>query len=87
MRVVFATKAWEDYLHWADNDRKVFRRLNSLIKECRRTPHEGTGKPEPLKGCDGYWSRRVTEKDRLVYRVEGKAGDQRIEIAQCRLHY
>jgi toxin YoeB len=87
VKVVFADQGWEDYLYWSNNDRKVFRRLNNLIKECRRTPFEGTGKPEPLKGVEGWWSRRVTEKDRLVYRVEGKGKHQALEIAQCRFHY
>ena len=88
MKIVFADQAWEDYQYWLASDRKVLKRLNSLISECRRTPFEGTGKPEPLKGdFKGWWSRRLTEKDRLVYRVEGKSGDQRLEIAQCRFHY
>jgi toxin YoeB len=77
----------EDYLYWSETDRKVFRRLNGLIKECRRTPFEGTGKPEQLKGVDGWWSRRINERDRLVYRVEGKGEKQHVEIAQCRFHY
>lgn len=88
MKIVFADQAWDDYLFWADSDKKVFKRLNGLIKECRRTPFEGTGKPEPLKGdFKGWWSRRLTEQDRLVYRLEGKDAGQRLEIAQCRFHY
>jgi toxin YoeB len=88
VKVLFADQGWEDYLHWADTDRKVFKRLNKLIKECRRTPFEGTGKPEPLKGdFQGWWSRRLTDVDRLVYRVEGKGDTQRLEVAQCRYHY
>ena len=63
-------------------------RLNTLIKECQRTPFSGSGKPEPLKGNHkGWWSRRVTIEHRLVYRVTGPAGDQQLEIAQCRYHY
>ena len=87
MNVVFSDNAWEDYLHWQKADRKVLQRLNKLIKECQRTPFEGIGKPEPLKGdLKGWWSRRVTDEDRLVYRVSGK-DDPAPEIAQCRYHY
>lgn len=88
MKLVWHDLAWEDYHHWRAADMKVFDRLNELIKECRRTPFAGTGKPEPLKGdFKGWWSRRITGEDRLVYRVEGKGADQRLEIAQCRFHY
>ena len=88
MKIVFSDNAWEDYRHWLDNDRKVLERLNSLIEECRRTPFKGTGKPEPLRGdLQGWWSRRLTQEDRLVYRVSGKGASQALEIAQCRFHY
>lgn len=88
MRLVFASTAWEDYLHWQSNDPNVLRRLNDLIKECQRTPFTGTGKPEPLKGdLKGWWSRRITLEDRLVYRVIGTGNAQSLEIAQCRFHY
>ncbi len=88
MKVLWHPKGWEDYTYWAEADRKVLKRLNGLIKECQRNPFEGTGKPEPLKGdFKGWWSRRITGEDRIVYRVEGKGDDQRLEIAQCRLHY
>jgi toxin YoeB len=88
VRLLWHENAWEDYLHWADTDRKVLKRLNDLIKECCRTPFAGTGKPEPLKGdFKGWWSRRITGEDRLVYRVEGKGSEQQLEIAQCRFHY
>ena len=88
MKLVFADNAWEDYLHWQQADYKVLTRLNDLIKECQRTPFKGTGKPEPLKGSlAGWWSRRITKEDRLVYRVTGKGNEQQLEIAQCRFHY
>lgn len=88
MKIVFAGKAWEDYTSWVEKDRKVLKRLNALIQECQRHPFEGSGKPEPLKGdFKGWWSRRLTGEDRLVYRVEGKGDDQWLEIAQCRFHY
>ena len=88
MKLVFADRAWEDYLHWQATDANCLARLNGLILECRRTPFTGTGKPEPLKGdLKGWWSRRITLSDRLVYRVAGSGTDQRLEIAQCRFHY
>ena len=84
MRLVFSASAWEDYLHWQVNDPKLLARLNGLIKECARTPFQGTGKPEPLRGAlSGWWSRRLTQEHRLVYRVEGDD----LLIAQCRDHY
>jgi toxin YoeB len=88
MKLVFSDLAWDQYNHWINTDPKIFTKLNDLINECRRNPFKGKGKPEPLKGdLAGWWSRRLTEDDRLVYRVSGKAPDQQIEIAQCRFHY
>lgn len=88
MRLVFSDAAWEDYLHWQGSDTNMLDRVDALIKECQRTPFKGTGKPEPLKGdLKGWWSRRITLTDRLVYRVAGLAGAQQLEIAQCRFHY
>ena len=88
MRLVFSGQAWDDYQYWLANDSDVLRRLNALIRECQRTPFAGIGKPEPLKGdLRGWWSRRVTREDRLVYRVSGAGEDRMLEIAQCRLHY
>ena len=88
MKLVFADQAWDDYLYWQEADRKTLKRVNALIEECRRNPFKGTGKPEPLRGdLQGWWSRRITQEDRLVYRVAGKGKDQRLEIAQCRFHY
>lgn len=88
MKILWHGQAWEDYQHWVASDPKVQQRVNALLKECRRTPFRGTGKPEPLKGeLKGWWSRRVTAEDRLVYRVHGAAKDQVLEIIQCRLHY
>lgn len=84
MKLVFHERAWEDYLHWQAMDTKLLIRLNGLIRECSRTPFAGTGKPEPLRGTlTGWWSRRLTQEHRLVYRVhEGS-----LFIAQCRYHY
>ncbi|EEE35292.1 addiction module toxin, Txe/YoeB family [Rhodobacteraceae bacterium KLH11] len=84
MRIIFHEQAWDDYLYWQKRDRKLLDRLNNLIKECIRTPFDGTGKPEPLKGqLSGWWSRRLNREHRLVYRVE----DDQLLIAQCRYHY
>ena len=84
MKLVFSESAWEDYLHWQAQDAKILDRINSLIKECQRTPFTGTGKPEPLRGdLRGWWSRRITLEHRLVYRIEGES----LLIAQCRHHY
>ena len=84
MRLVFSERAWDDYLHWHDADRKLLARINALIKECLRTPFHGTGKPEPLRGeLKGYWSRRIDQEHRLVY----KASDEGLLIIQCRYHY
>lgn len=88
MRLVFAQQAWEDYLHWQRSDPNTLERLNLLIRECQRDPFKGTGKPEPLRGdLKGWWSRRITLEDRLVYRVAGSGPDQELRIAQCRFHY
>ena len=88
MRLVFADQAWEDYLHWQTSDVNTLERVNGLIKECMRSPFTGMGKPEPLRGeLQGWWSRRITLEDRLVYRVTGKRPAQQLEIAQCRYHY
>ncbi|MFT4854752.1 MAG: toxin YoeB [Algoriphagus sp.] len=84
MNIVFSNRAWEDYLYWNTTDKKVFKKINALIKECQRTPFEGIGKPEPLKHeLAGAWSRRIDREHRLVYRVK----DGALEIAQCRHHY
>jgi toxin YoeB len=84
MKIVFSSQAWEDYLHWQQTDRKLLKRINDLIKEIVRTPFEGTGKPEPLRhALGGYWSRRINDEHRLVYKVEGDA----VLIAQARYHY
>jgi toxin YoeB len=88
VRLVFADQAWEDYLHWQVFDANTLERVNGLIRECMRSPFKGTGKPEPLRGeLQGWWSRRITLEDRLVYRVTGKGSAQQLEIAQCRYHY
>lgn len=84
MRLVFAEQAWEDYLFWQQQDRRMLRRINELIQQAAREPFSGIGKPEPLKhALAGYWSRRITEEHRMVYRPEPEA----LLIAQLRYHY
>ena len=89
MRVHFTTNGWNDYQHWLENNPAILTRINALIKDGRRNPFQGLGKPEALKKeLADWWSRRITSEHRLVYRVEGKmAVDQRIEIAMCRNHH
>jgi len=84
MRLIFSENAWDDYLYWQRNDPKLLKRINSLIKEIQRQPFEGIGKPEPLKhGFSGYWSRRITDEHRIIYKIE----DNSVLIAQLRYHY
>ena len=84
MKIVFSERAWEDYLYWQGQDRKTLTRINHLIREVQRDPFAGIGKPEPLKhALSGYWSRRITDEHRLVYKVQGDA----LWIAQVRYHY
>jgi toxin YoeB len=83
-RIIWTLAAWEDYQYWQGQDRKTLKRINSLIQECLRQPFEGIGKPEPLKeNLSGFWSRRIDEANRLIYRVDG---DDLVVIA-CRYHY
>jgi toxin YoeB len=82
--ISFEDTAFEEYWHWAAEDKKVFGKINTLITEITRDPFHGTGKPEPLKGnLSGHWSRRITEEHRLVYRVL----PDHIVIVSCKYHY
>jgi toxin YoeB len=84
VKLIFSERAWEDYLFWQHTDRKTLQRINTLIKEIQRTPFEGIGKPEPLKhSLSGYWSRRITDEHRIVYKVETDS----LFLAQLRYHY
>ena len=77
-------RAWDDYLYWQKTDKQMLRRINELIKDALRQPFTGLGKPEPLKeDLRGYWSRRITDEHRLIYKVL----DNQIVIVQCRYHY
>jgi toxin YoeB len=83
-KLTFSDEAWEDYLYWQETDRAILRRINQLIKDIRRSPYEGIGKPEPLKHqLTGWWSRRITSEHRFLYRVTERA----IEISNLRNHY
>ena len=84
VKLIFAATAWEDYLYCKQNDKRMVERINKLVKEVLREPFTGIGKPEPLKhALSGYWSRRITDEHRMVYRVGGDA----LLIAQLRYHY
>ena len=84
MKITFSRNAWEDYVSWQREDRKILRKINDLIKDTQRTPFEGPGKPEPLKfDLSGYWSRRIDLEHRLVYQYQ----DNEILIYSCRYHY
>jgi len=84
MTLIWANEAWEDYLYWQKEDKKVLKKINALIKEIKREPFKGIGDPEPLKyNWTDYWSRRITIEHRLVYKIT----DNSLLIAQCRYHY
>ncbi len=84
MKLIFADEAWEDYLYWQKNDKRIVERINKLIHETQREPFTGLGKPEPLKhALAGFWSRRITDEHRMVYKIEGNA----LLLAQLRYHY
>lgn len=84
MKLIFSNEAWDDYLYWQKQDRKMVERINKLIQEVKREPFSGIGKPEPLKhALAGFWSRRITDEHRMVYRIEGDL----LQLAQLRYHY
>lgn len=84
MKLIFSDEAWEDYLHWQKQDKRMMERINKLIRETAREPFTGIGKPEALKhALSGFWSRRITDEHRMVYRVVNGS----LEIVQLRLHY
>ncbi|MBP0965587.1 MAG: Txe/YoeB family addiction module toxin [Oscillospiraceae bacterium] len=83
MKILWDEAAWEDYLYWQTQDKKTLKRINQLIQDAQRNPFNGIGKPEPLKNHDGYWSRRIDETNRIVYKVM----DGNLVIAACKGHY
>ena len=88
MKLLFATRAWDDYRTWAEEDAKLRAKIDLLIADTLRSPFKGLGKPEPLKSeLSGWWSRRIDDEHRMVYRVTGKGDEQVLEILQLRFHY
>ena len=84
MKLIFADEAWDDYLYWQKQDKRMVERINKLIRETQREPFAGVGKPEPMKhALSGFWSRRITDEHRMVYRLEGND----LLIAQLRYRY
>jgi len=84
VKIIFAERAWEDYLYWQQTDRRLVAKINHLIREIQREPFSGSGKPEPLKHAfQGYWSRRINDGHRIVYKIQGDS----LLIAQLRYHY
>jgi toxin YoeB len=84
VKLLFTETGWDDYQYWQATDRDLLEKVNTLLKDCRRSPFSGLGKPEALKGDrKGWWSRRITKEHRLVYRVEGET----LWVNQCRFHY
>ena len=83
-KIIFSDRAFEEYLYWQTQDRKTLKRINALLKDISRDPYDGIGKPEGLKdNLSGYWSRRIDDANRIVYKVE----NDNIEVFQCRGHY
>ncbi|MFM9975285.1 MAG: Txe/YoeB family addiction module toxin [Beijerinckiaceae bacterium] len=88
MHLSLTPKAFEHYLYWQQTDTKIAARINDLLKAAIRHPFTGIGKPEPLRNeYAGWWSRRITQEHRLVYRVTGTGEPQTLEVAACRFHY
>ena len=84
MKIVFHPNAWQDYLFWQSENKKIFKKINQLIKEIKRNPYEGIGKPEPLKfDLSGFWSRRIDQEHRIVYRIKR----DELHILTCRHQY
>jgi len=84
LKKIWSDISWDDYLYWQKQNKKLLKKINDLIKDIERKPFEGLGKPEPLKNnLSGWWSRRIDDTHRIVYRVE----NGNLEIAQCREHY
>lgn len=80
----FSPVAWDEYLYWQTQDKKTLRRINQILRDIQRSSFDGVGKPEPLKHKEGCWSRRIDEKNRLVYMV---SGENDIQVLSCRGHY
>ena len=89
MNIEFSKNAWEEFEYWLETDTDIVIKIKELLKSIKQNPFKGLGKPEPLKhGLKGFWSRRITQEHRLVYKVSGKKGDnQKCSIIQCQFHY
>lgn len=84
MKKIWSDKAWDDYLYWQTQDKKILKRVNQLVKDIERNNFEGIGKPEALKGnLSGFWSCRIDDANRLIYRINGEF----IDILSCKGHY
>lgn len=84
MNIQFSSRGFEDYVYWQNFDKRILKKVNDLLGDISRNPYEGIGKPEPLKHVlSGFWSRRITDENRLVYRVEGNVS----KVSQVRYHY
>ncbi|MCL2009595.1 MAG: Txe/YoeB family addiction module toxin [Synergistaceae bacterium] len=84
MKLVWFEEAWNDYAYWQTQDKKTLKRINDIIKDCKRNGYSGIGKPEPLKGeFNGFWSKRIDDANRFVYRIS----DGVLEILSCKGHY
>ena len=84
MDKIWTDDAWEQYLYWQTQDKKMLKRINQLLQDIERNGYSGLGKPEPLRGnLSGFWSRRIDDEHRIVYRIS----EDRVEIIQCRGHY
>jgi toxin YoeB len=84
VKLVFADEAWDDYLDWQQQDKRIVKRINELIDATKRDAFSGIGQPEPLKhALAGFWSRRISDEHRMVYQAEADA----LLIAQLRYHY
>lgn len=88
MTIAFTPTGWEDYCYWQQEDPRLIEKINALIKDIKRDPFRGIGKPEALRGnLSSYWSRRITGEHRLIYRVSGAKPEQQVKIIQLRFHY
>ena len=84
MNLIFSDKAWDEYMYWQQTDNQILKKINQLIRDIKREPFDGIGKPEPLKyELSGFWSRRISDEHRLVYEVS----ESYIAIVSCRFHY
>jgi len=84
MDLIWSERSWQDYLYWQKTDKRMVKKINTLLKEISRNPFDGIGKPEPLRHeMQGSWSRRINDEHRLVYRVSETA----VSIVSCRYHY